>query len=367
MKLIFSLLLLVTCLIALPSTLVTEAKVESTLKIGIIAPLTGGVATWGLSVRTAIEIANEASPHPAALFFEDEETCIPRKALSAYHHLRSAKKVDVIVSSCLEGGQAIAPLALKHNIPFFISGRSSREFQAKHPNTLSWLTLLDYEGEAISNLTRERKWKSGTAMVWSGYFGVQFAQGIQAALVQSKSNSTFKTIEVDQGSSPQRAEVQRLIRDKPEAVFLMMSEPAAAYVVKQLKALRYEGEIVLQSSMLQTDDPEVRKDFVGALQQKFVVDDVKYSQIRSEIKKTLGESVADDFVFSYDGFSVLLGEARSCYDSNTSNLNACLSKKLRNGHWRTGASGKFRFMQDGSTERPMVFKIVTRSGFRNLG
>jgi len=155
-----------------------EISAPRKLKIGVIVPLTGGVATWGTSVRNPIEVTNAESENPAELLFEDEETCSATKALSAFRILQSVKNVDIIIASCLEGGQAIASLAKASKLPFFISGRSSRDFQDRNPNALSWLSLLDYEGEAIGKLILEKKWNSGAALVWMGYFGVQFADGI---------------------------------------------------------------------------------------------------------------------------------------------------------------------------------------------
>jgi ABC-type branched-subunit amino acid transport system substrate-binding protein len=339
------------------------AQPSRRLRVGVIAPLTGGLATWGLSVRSAIELANNDSKYPADLFFEDEETCVPTKALSAFKYLQSEKKVDVIVASCLEGAQAIAPLARRSHTPFFISGRSSREFQEKNPNALSWLSLLNAEGEAIAELIRDKGWKRGTAMVWSGYFGIQFAQGIREALTDSIPNFSYGVIEVEQGSSPVGAEIQRLLSGKPNVVFLMMSEPAAAFVVKQLKAQRYEGSIVLQSSMLQTYDRNARQAFQGALQQKFPADQAEFRRLQGQIKVKQGQEVADDFVFSYDGFKTLLSEAAGCSGRQSSEWELCLVERMRTENWREGASGRFRFMKDGSTERPMVFRTITQEGF----
>ena len=255
---------------------------QEKLRVGIIAPLTGGVATWGLSVRSAIELANGDSNHPAELFFEDEETCVATKALSALTYLRSVRKIDILVASCLEGAQAIAPIAKQNELPLFISGRSSHEFQSKNSNALSWLSLLDYEGKAIAKLVNDKGWKKGAAMVWSGYFGVQFAEGIKAALKDSKLEFSYGVVEVDQGSNPIGSEIQKLLQGDPEVVFLMMSEPAAAFVVKQLKAQKYNGSIILQSSMLQTYDPAVRSVFQGALQQKFPANDKEFSTLQSQ-------------------------------------------------------------------------------------
>ncbi len=334
------------------------------LRVGIIAPLTGGIATWGVSVQSAIELANADSDTPVELFFEDEETCSPVKAISGFNFLQSVKKVDIVVASCLGGAQAIAPVAIKAKLPLFISGRSSRDFHDKNPNALSWLSLLDYEGEAIARLIKAKGWKKGVALVWSEYFGVQFAGGIENGVKKERLDFNFSAVEIDPSAIPSVTEIQKMLRGSPDVLFLMMSEPAAAFVVRQLRAFNYTGAILLQSSLLQTYDSAVRTVFKGALQQKFTINADLTKRLQSRIQTKQGDAVADDFVFSYDGFSALLKEASACRADPELRLEECLKRRLRNEEWRDGASGRFRFMKDGSTERPMVFKTITEMGFQ---
>jgi hypothetical protein len=115
--------------------------------------------------------------------------------------------------------------------------------------------------------------------------------------------------------------------------------------------------------MLQTYDSGARARFRGALQQKFEIDSVQFARLQQLLSQRLGQEVADDFVFSYDGFKAVLAEANACTALNAGSLEDCMSQRLRNEVWRTGASGAFRFMRDGSTERPMVFKSITDDGF----
>lgn len=352
------------CIEIKPNLCLAEEKPK--LKIGVIAPLSGGVAVWGNSVSAAMNLVNQELGEPVTLNIQDEETCLPTKALSAYNYLTSVEKVDVLVASCLEGATAIAPLARRDKLPFFISGRSSHEFQNRNPHALSWLALLDNEGLAVADLVRQRGFKSGVALVWNGYFGLQFAQGIESAFKTQKLAISFKSIEVDQGSAPSGGDIQRVLNNEPDVVFMMLSEPAAAFAVRQLRALRYQGTIVIQSSMLQTQNPNVRSAFEGVLQQKFNIDQKKFDELRLQIRKLIGEEVADDFIFSYDGFRILIEKANQCREQKSANFEDCIQKSMRDEVWHQGASGRFRFLHDGSTERPMLFKRVTKSGYEAI-
>lgn len=360
------LLTLVSIRMAAPQLALADERTSKKLRIGVIAPLSGAVAVWGKSVQHAIELANSESDNPAEIFFEDEESCSATKALSAFHSLVNQRGIDVIVASCLSGGRAIAPLAQAKHLPMFISGRSSREFQNSHPNSLSWLSLLNYEGDYIGQLIKERGWRKGTALVSSDYFGQQFAQGINDALGTQKVAFDLKLREFGLDSQPVGSDLIATLRDKPEVVILMLGESTAAFVVKQLRTMRYSGAVVLQSSMLQTYDQSTRRPFSGAFQLKFDINQRQFSRVRERIVVLLGPDVADDFVFSYDGFRALLHETRTCQNESLSPLDECVSRRMRSEVWREGASGRFRFMRDGSTERPMRLQIVTETGFDNM-
>lgn len=345
------------------------AKAESTskkLRVGIIAPLSGGIAAWGQSIRNGIELANAISPTPAELFFEDEQTCVPTLALSAFHVLTTQKEIDILVTSCLGGARAIAPLAKAKGLPLFISGRSSSEFQRAHPNALSWLSLLDSEGKTIGKLVRERGWDRGVAMVSSDYFGAQFLEGIRTGVREHAPSFSLISKEYAFESPPIGPEVIALVRTMPDVVFMMLADQSAAFIAKQLRAMRFKGTIVLQSSMLQTYDQGARAIFKGALQQKFALNEDQFMTLRGQLAERLGREIADDFVFSYDGFTALLKESSVCSNTQDIPLDTCLQKRMRNEEWRTGASGSFRYMKDGSTERPMAFKIITEAGFDSL-
>lgn len=335
------------------------------LKVGVIAPLSGGVATWGKSVRTAIELANEEGKFTKEIWFEDEATCEPTKAVTAYHHLKDVKKIDLLLVSCLGGARAIAPLAQKDNIPMIITGRTSDEFQTANPHAFSWLASLDDEGKTLVMLAREKGWKRLATVVWSEYFGVQFAAGIK----KNVNDEALTQLEIDQGSIPSQSDVSRLNSFHPDAVFIMLAEGAAATAVRQLRESGFKGATILQSSMLQTQDKNLRAQFAGIYQQKFVVDDAKFKALQATIKEKLLGDVADDFVFSYDGFTEVMREAIKCQTSvmkRTVTLNSCLQDNLRDERWRQGASGRFKFLKSGITEREMVLKEITEEGYKDL-
>ncbi len=85
----------------------------SVVKIGIVAPLTGGASVFGNSLVKGVEMALrdlEGSKYNYELVIEDDATNIAQSA-SAANKLASIDKVSVIISVTAGTGSAVAPIA----------------------------------------------------------------------------------------------------------------------------------------------------------------------------------------------------------------------------------------------------------------
>lgn len=108
----------------IPLTLHAEAVLytpERPLKIGAILPLSGNAASIGQSAQKAMLLAldqmDDADRNRVTIFFEDD-ALNARMAVSAFHKLRAQHKIDVLVNLSSGTGNALAPLAEQHTIPF---------------------------------------------------------------------------------------------------------------------------------------------------------------------------------------------------------------------------------------------------------
>src|SRR5258707_12272234 len=89
---------------------------KTTIKIGIILPLTGDNAATGEDIRNGFLLAKNQINSPDYeydLIFEDDQL-EAQKAVLAPHKLLSSDKVDVIFSVC-NSAEAVAPIAEKAN------------------------------------------------------------------------------------------------------------------------------------------------------------------------------------------------------------------------------------------------------------
>lgn len=70
----------------------TPAQNSDPVKVGVIVPLSGEFAKWGLDVQAAIEMFEKKEPRKATFLFEDDQSCQQRAGLSAYRKLRSGNQ-----------------------------------------------------------------------------------------------------------------------------------------------------------------------------------------------------------------------------------------------------------------------------------
>lgn len=89
------------------------------LKIGVIAPLTGGMAEFGTATRNGIELALRSDPqlHRGLAFIYEDSKYDPPAALTAFRKLTAVDHVDLVYNWGTGPNQAVAPVAETSRIP----------------------------------------------------------------------------------------------------------------------------------------------------------------------------------------------------------------------------------------------------------
>ena len=106
-----------------------ENKAEDeVIKIGVLAPLTGNSAAIGDWFKKGIEFAIEKNPKTKGvkIIFEDTKNDA-KTAVAAYNNLKR-QNVNAIFSTMSGTSFPIKPLAIKDNIPLFVTSVSNPDF-----------------------------------------------------------------------------------------------------------------------------------------------------------------------------------------------------------------------------------------------
>lgn len=90
------------------------------LRIGIIAPISGDLAEYGVAAVNGVTLANELEPgRPAEILIEDNKSCGPSDAVTAAQKLVNIDRVDVVVTVCTGAAQGILPIVKARKVPLF--------------------------------------------------------------------------------------------------------------------------------------------------------------------------------------------------------------------------------------------------------
>lgn len=102
-------------LILLSATAYAQSNAKK-IKIGVLAPLSGDVSTWGIDTQRALKLANEMHGNGKfELIFEDDR-CTGKAAVTAAQKLIGVDKIDVGMVVCTEPTLAAAPIFNQNKI-----------------------------------------------------------------------------------------------------------------------------------------------------------------------------------------------------------------------------------------------------------
>ncbi len=92
----------------------------TTVKLGVILPLSGEAASVGEAVKNGISIGLQKLPadirSKIELIYEDDRLA-PLNTISAFHRLDSVQKVDIILNVSSGTANALAPISEQNKIP----------------------------------------------------------------------------------------------------------------------------------------------------------------------------------------------------------------------------------------------------------
>jgi branched-chain amino acid transport system substrate-binding protein len=243
------------------------AAAAEPVNVGGLPPLTGGGSPFGPSIaaglkRVVATVNKEGgvlNGRPVNLFIEDEETN-PEPAARAAAKLINVNKVTAILGGFSSSvSLALMPMCQEQNIiQMFTSASSDIPLRDTKRLTFNFQALSPVWGRALGNLGKARGFKSYGLMALNNDFTKSMLDGfIDAVGKDAIKNEPFY---YNSGQPSYRAEVERLISTKPEAVFIPSYFLDFVAVYKDLYKAGYTGKVISTSASV---TPQFKK-AVGA-------------------------------------------------------------------------------------------------------
>lgn len=128
----------------------TEVASAQHPKIGVLASYTGEWGAYGQAYRHGIEMAEVGDK---AVFIYEDDGFLPAKSVTAFRKLVDIDKISAVLIGDTVTAQAVAPIALKRNMPLFAWASADRVFE----NNPQALRLWGTNAQDISFISEEVK------------------------------------------------------------------------------------------------------------------------------------------------------------------------------------------------------------------
>lgn len=218
-----------------------ESPAAPKTRIGVLAPLTGDVASWGEDTRRALELADEMIGQGRfTLSFEDDR-CLGREAVTGAKKLIGVNQVQFAMTVCSEPTLAVAPMFEAQRVVVVAPGATAAAvsesgdyiFRTWPSDAMIVKAVFDHikpRYQHVGVLTEVRS----MPQEFSNEFGrLASAQGLRVVREEFASEETdFRSL------------VMRLKRKGPQALLLTTDSDRTLYnLLAQVRALQWDVPI----------------------------------------------------------------------------------------------------------------------------
>lgn len=355
------------------------AAAADTIKIGLLAPLTGAAAADGLSVQNSVKLALERVNAEGGLLGKKVELITyddrgdAKDAVALARKLIEQDKVAAVVGgSYSQPSRAVAPIFQEEKIPFVAA-------YAVHPDitkagnfcfrngflgqvegkSAGYAAVKMLKAKRIALLTSDNDFGRTLAEGFK-YYMDKYAKG-QAAIV---SQQVYPMAEKDF-----KAYLSKIKQDNPDLILASGYYFQTGPIVKQAREMGIKAHILGEEG---ADSPKfVEIAGVPAAEGFVIVTNLNRDDKRPEVKKFLSTyetrfKIEPDMVgaSAYDAFMIICDAIKRSKSEKGPEIRAAIAS-IKNFNGLTGEIK--RFTTDGEVVKDVQVQIVKKGRFHNLG
>jgi len=213
------------------------------VKVGVIIPLTGDLASLGENSKNGVMLAlqdlEKTNSKNIEVFYEDDRFD-PKTTVTAFNKLVEVDKVKAVICLASSPCAAVAPIAEERKVPLIAVASAPVQLGKQYVVKLEISPVS--EGEKIYSLIKEKKYEKPASIVAT-------YDGIQTAYNKLKSFSDFSSMEVAKetitpDSNDFRTPLTKILTKKPDVIIVGLLPGMAGEFGKQARTLGYKGDFV---------------------------------------------------------------------------------------------------------------------------
>ncbi len=222
---------------ATPAGAASPSKLPARLTVGATLPLTGPGGAYGKFMQTglALGLNDGAKLIPGTTFklvaLDDQAQA--GLAVSQTRQLINEDKAVSIVTAFTTPPLAQHPLAQRAKVPLFNGGGNDPQLAGK---TFLWNDNLGVDQEALAVMTYAKR-KLGTksiGILWETDYTPVAGKAFGKRWEQASGSKPQQVLSIDQAATTAGPQLDKLLANKPDALFLAVDGNIASMVLKQL-------------------------------------------------------------------------------------------------------------------------------------
>lgn len=298
-------LILVVVAIWLGWSAYQKTETSPVVKIGVMAPLTGDLASYGQSVKMAVEFAAEtAGLENVELIIEDSK-CEGKEAASVVNKLINIDGVSAIIGELCSGATlAAAPIADQSQVVLISPASTSPDITDAGEYIFRTIPSDALQGSFAAELVTAND-LSRLAVI---YTNDDYGQGFEGVLQEEfpKLGGEIVASEaVEQGSTDARTQLTKIRAANPDSIYIISNSTAATVtILKQINEVGLNQIAKFGSEGLRS--PDVTQG-AGVAAEGLIVSSVSAgtTDFINKYAERYGEQPGPFAAQSYDAFMVL--------------------------------------------------------------
>lgn len=343
---------------------------EETIKIGVIAPLSGQAASYGeyviKSLKLSIEDFNKQSEDFDFEAIYEDGMCDPKEAVTAINKLISVENVNYIIGGFCSGETlAVAPIAEENKIILLSPGSGSPDITDAGDYVFRNFVSDDFTAKALAKIAVKQDDKKMVLITEN----TDYPQTLKESFIESYTSKGGEVL-LDETFTEDSLDFRTIItkakgQNAENVLIVVQSYKNAAQLLKQMKELDYSPKIYTTESVISAEalnfyDVGYKDILEGAIfsHPKFDESLPKASALLAKYKERYGTTegpIPPLYLATYYDSSFLLGEAIK----NTGNNPTKIKEYFYTIQGWDGAVGNFSFDENGDAVMDVEVKTVS--------
>lgn len=223
-----------------------QPKAEDTIKIGVVAPLTGDVATFGQSTKNAVLLAAKEWNAKGGLLgkkidirVEDDKN-VPEETASAFKKLiTNDKVVGIIGSVASKCSLAGAPIANENKVPMVTPTSTNEKVTAVGEYIFRACFIDPFQGKVMAKFAAENLKAKTAAVLYD--IGNDYTKGLaenfKASFENDFKGKIVQFLTYSQGDQDFKAQLTKIKSANPDVLFLPDYYNTVGLIAKQARDL----------------------------------------------------------------------------------------------------------------------------------